>query len=210
MAGVLKWDASGKHWTTFAYNANYKKNSMCTVSTERPGGAEAICGRPLGLQFYAKTGDLYIADAYLGLMKVGPGGGETTVLATEVDGVPFNFVNGVDVDQVTGDVYFTDSSTTYTREHNTMILINRDTTGRLLKYDARRRRVAVLEAGLPYPNGVAVSADRTHVVVAHIGPCQAFRYWLKGPKAGRCELFANLPGYADNIRRDASRGYGLH
>nr|CAB3501771.1 unnamed protein product [Digitaria exilis] len=138
---------------------------MCTASTERSGGAEAICGRPLGLQFHARTGDLYIADAYLGLMKVGPGGGKATVLATEADGVPFNFVNGIDVDQVTGDIYFTDSSTTYTREHNTMILINRDTTGRLLKY------------------------------------------WLKGPKVGHYELFVNLPGYADNIRRDASRGY---
>jgi hypothetical protein len=35
--------------------------------------------------------DLYIADAYLGLMKVGPGGGEAQVLATHADddGVPF-------------------------------------------------------------------------------------------------------------------------
>ncbi|KAF8718107.1 hypothetical protein HU200_025591 [Digitaria exilis] len=115
------------------------------------------------------------ADAYLGLMKVGPGGGKTTVLATEADGVSFNFVNGIDVDQ-----------------RNNMILINRDTTGRLLKYDTRRRRVTVLRAGLPYPNGVAVSADRTHVV---------------GPKVGHYELFVDLPGYADNIRRDASRGY---
>ncbi|KAF8776124.1 hypothetical protein HU200_003810 [Digitaria exilis] len=189
---VLKYDASSRRWATFAYNINYEKNPMCN-------GAEAICGRPLGLQFHARTGDLYIADAYLGLMKVGPGGGEATVLASEADGVPFNFVNGVDVDQVTGDVYFTDSSTTYTREHNTMILINRDTTGRLLKYDVRRRSVTVLRSGLPYPNGVAVSADRTHVV--------AFRYWLKGPKAGHYEFFADLPGYADNIRRDAMGGY---
>ncbi|CAO1940899.1 unnamed protein product [Urochloa humidicola] len=60
-------------------------------------------------------------------------------------------------------------------------------------------------AGLPYPNGVALSADRTHVVVAHTGPCQAFRYWLRGPKIGSYELFVDLPGYADNVRRD--RGY---
>ncbi|CAL4959496.1 unnamed protein product [Urochloa decumbens] len=134
--------------------------------------------------FHARTGDLYIADAYLGLMKVGPGGGEATVLVAEADdGVPFAFVNGVDVDQATGDVYFTDSSTTYTRAHNTEILLHRDSSGRLL------------------------SADRSHVVVAHTGPCQAFRYWLKGPKAGSYELFADLPGYADNVRRDAKGGY---
>ncbi|OEL20009.1 Protein STRICTOSIDINE SYNTHASE-LIKE 10 [Dichanthelium oligosanthes] len=205
---VLKWDAKAKRWTTFAYSARYKNTPMCTDSTERPDEhAESVCGRPLGLQFYANTGDLYFADAYQGLMKVGPDGGEAKVLATGADGVPFSFVNGVDVDKATGDVYFTDSSTTVTRWRNTEIMINRDATGRLLKYDARAKRVVVLRSGLPYPNGVALSADRTHVVVAHTGPCQAFRYWLKGPKAGRYELLADLPGYADNVRCDARGGY---
>jgi len=51
----------------------------------------------------------------MGLMRVGPNGGEATVLATEAGGAPLRFTNGVDIDQVTGDVYFTDSSTTYTR-----------------------------------------------------------------------------------------------
>ncbi|CAL4952763.1 unnamed protein product [Urochloa decumbens] len=205
---VLKWDATAQHWTTFAYSSNYKNTPMCTASTLRSDDAESVCGRPLGLQFHARTGDLYIADSYLGLMKVGPGGGEATVLAAEADdGVPFTFVNGVDVDQATGDVYFTDSSTTYTRAHNTEILLHRDSTGRLLRYDARSGKAIVLKSGLPYPNGVALSADRSYVVVAHTGPCQAFRYWLKGPKAGSYELFANLPGYADNVRRDTKGGY---
>ncbi|CAL5333810.1 unnamed protein product [Camellia sinensis] len=34
-----------------------------------------VCGRPLGLRFDKKTGDLYIADAYFGLQVVGPNGG---------------------------------------------------------------------------------------------------------------------------------------
>ncbi|CAL4899730.1 unnamed protein product [Urochloa decumbens] len=206
---ILKWDGIAQKWTTFAYNGNYKNNPMCRSSSPRSVDAESVCGRPLGLQFHARTGDLYIADAYLGLMKVGPGGGEATVLAADAGdgGKPFTFVNGIDVDQATGDVYFTDSSTVYTRAHNSDILYNRDSTGRLLKYDARSGQVTVLMAGLPYPNGVALSLDRTHVVVAHTGPCQAFRYWLKGPKVGSYELFSDLPGYADNVRRDARGGY---
>ncbi|XP_004974394.1 protein STRICTOSIDINE SYNTHASE-LIKE 10 [Setaria italica] len=204
---VLRWDGDANGWTTFAYNANYKNNPICMEPARRPEDTESICGRPLGLQFHAKTGDLYIADAYLGLMKVGPDGGEAEVLAVEAGGVPFNFTNGIDVDQATGDVYFTDSSTTYTPARNTQIMIHRDTTGRLLRYDARAKRVAVLKAGLPYPNGVALSADQTHVVVAHTGPCQAFRYWIRGAKAGRYELLADLPGYADNVRRDTKGGY---
>ncbi|KAJ1297149.1 hypothetical protein BS78_01G355900 [Paspalum vaginatum] len=204
---VLKWGGSGLGWTTFAHSANYRKIPLCTASVVPAEATESICGRPLGLQFYAKTGDLYIADAYLGLMKVGPEGGEAEVLATQADGAPFRFVNGLDVDQATGDVYFTDSSATYPRRFNTEIMMNADATGRLLRYDARTKQVTVLKDGLPYPNGVAVSADRTHVVVAHTVPSQAFRYWLKGPKAGQYDLFADLPGYPDNVRRDARGGY---
>ena len=85
--------------------------------------------------------------------------------------------------------------------------MNADATGRLLRYDARTKQVTVLRAGLPYPNGVAMSADRTQVVVAHTVPAQAFRYWLRGAKAGQYELLADLPGYPDNVRRDARGGY---
>ncbi|KAL6616468.1 hypothetical protein ACP70R_038738 [Stipagrostis hirtigluma subsp. patula] len=204
---VLKWGGSAVGWTTFAYNANYRKIPLCTANVAPSEETESMCGRPLGLQFHAKTGDLYIADAYLGLMRVGPDGGEAEVLATAADGVPFHFVNGLDVDQATGDVYFTDSSTTYPRRFNTEIMMNADATGRLLKYDARTKGVTVLKAGLPYPNGVAVSRDGAHVVVAHTVPCQAFRYWISGAKAGQYELLADLPGYPDNVRRDGKGGY---
>jgi sugar lactone lactonase YvrE len=204
---VLKWDARAGVWTTFAYSANYMQLPLCHRAGAG-GKNETVCGRPLGLQFHALTGDLYIADAYLGLMKVGPRGGVAKVLATKADddGVPFTFVNGLDVDQATGDVYFTDSSRTYQRRDAVQIMYHRDATGRLLKYDARRRRVTVLRSGLPYPNGVAVSGDRAHVVVAHTWPSQVFRYRIGGDKAGRYELLADLPGYPDNLRRDGTAG----
>ncbi|KAF7006384.1 hypothetical protein CFC21_021432 [Triticum aestivum] len=204
---VLKWGGSAVGWTTFAYHANYRKFPMCTVPVAPSEETESLCGRPLGLAFHRKSGDLYIADAYKGLMRVGPDGGEAEVLATSAGGVRFNFVNGIDIDQVTGDVYFTDSSVTYPRRFNTEIMMNADATGRLLKYDARTKQVTVLKDGLPYANGVAVSHDRTYVVVAHTVPCQAHRYYLQGPKAGHYELLADLPGYPDNVRRDGKGGY---
>lgn len=75
---------------------------------------EHICGRPLGLRFDKRTGELYIADAYFGLMKVGPEGGVATSLTTEAEGVPMKFANDLDIDD-DGNVYFTDSSTVYQR-----------------------------------------------------------------------------------------------
>ena len=143
----------------------------------------------------------------MGLMRVGPNGGEATVLATEAGGTPLRFTNGVDIDQVTGDVYFTDSSKTYTRAQHQMVTTTGDSTGRIMKYDPRTNQVTVLQSGVTYPNGIAISADRTHLIVALTGPCKLMRYWIRGPKANTSEPFADLPGYPDNVRPDGKGGY---
>ncbi|CAN6203230.1 unnamed protein product [Urochloa humidicola] len=203
---VLKYDGKGG-WATFAYSPSYTKNKCDEFSEIPPEVRESSCGRPLGLRFHVNSGDLYIADAYMGLMRVGPNGGEATVLATKAGGKPLRFTNGVDIDQVTGDVYFTDSSAKYTRAKNREVTKTGDSTGRVLKYDPRTSQVIVLQSGLMYPNGVAISADRTHIVVALTGPCKLMRYWIRGPKANTFEPFADLPGYPDNVRPDGKGGY---
>lgn len=76
---------------------------------------EQTCGRPLGLKFDYATCDLYIADAYYGLLKVGEGGGVAKQLVISGGGVTIGFANGLDIDSSTGEVYFTDSSLVYKR-----------------------------------------------------------------------------------------------
>lgn len=76
---------------------------------------EPWCGRPLGIKFNPVTCDLYIADAYFGLMKVGPNGGPAQLLASSAEGIPFRFTNALDIDPTTGVVYFTDSSMYFQR-----------------------------------------------------------------------------------------------
>ncbi|CAO2176553.1 unnamed protein product [Urochloa humidicola] len=207
---VLKYGGDeGMDWTTFAYSPSYSKN-VCSAPppSELPQIArESSCGRPLGLRFHNNSGDLYIADAYMGLMRVGPKGGEATVLVTEAGGVPLRFTNGVDIDQVTGDVYFTDSSTTYTRAEHEMVTKERDSTGRIMKYNPQTNKVTVLRSSVTYPNGIAISADRSHLIVALTGPCKLMRHWIQGPNAGTAELFTDLPGYPDNVRPDGNGGY---
>ncbi|KAI4984600.1 hypothetical protein ZWY2020_017230 [Hordeum vulgare] len=204
---VLRWNGDALGWSTYTYNPDYSSEA-CTASVFRPETAtESHCGRPLGLRFHLKSGYLYIADAYKGLMRVAPGGGEATVLVTEVDGAPLRFTNGVDVDQVTGEVYFTDSSTNFNRSQHEMVTRTGDSTGRLMRYDPRTGKAVVLQAGITYPNGLAISADRTHLIISSTGPCKLLRYWIKGSKAGTMELFADLPGYPDNVRPDKKGGY---
>ena len=99
---------------------DYRNRELCDGSTDP--NKEPICGRPLGLKFDNKTCNLYIADAYFGLLMVGQSGGvaETLANSTSSDDPPFKFVNGLDVDDQTGVVYFSDSSTVYQLRYSSL------------------------------------------------------------------------------------------
>ena len=83
-------------------------------TTYKQWKVEPQCGRPLGLRFDKPTGNLYIADAYYGLLFVGPGGGIATPLSTHVEGKPILFANDLDIHN-NGSIFFTDTSKKYVR-----------------------------------------------------------------------------------------------
>ena len=84
---------------------------MCDGTTNPDLGP--VCGRPFGLGFHYSSNQLYVCDAYFGLMVLGSGGGLATPLSNATDGEPYRFCNGLDVHQLSGNVFFTDSSTVY-------------------------------------------------------------------------------------------------
>ena len=71
------------------------------------------CGSPLGLSFEKKTGDLYICDGYLGVMKVGPEGGLAELVVDQAEGRKVMFANQMDIDEEEDVFYFNDSSDKY-------------------------------------------------------------------------------------------------
>ncbi|KAL0741478.1 hypothetical protein Bca4012_082991 [Brassica carinata] len=72
------------------------------------------CGRPAGIALNEKTGDLYIADAKLGLLVVPHAFGMARKVANSVDGKPLMHLSDLDVDLTTGVVYFTFFSSRFT------------------------------------------------------------------------------------------------
>nr|KJB35496.1 hypothetical protein B456_006G117500 [Gossypium raimondii] len=159
---VLLWD--GQNWKDFAYTSS-NRSEICNPkpSPQSYLPNEHICGRPLGLRFDKNTGDLYIADAYLGLFKVGPEGGLATPLVTEVDGVPLRFTNDLDIDDE-GNIYFTDSSSKFQRRNFMQLVFSSENSGRLLKYNLYTKETAVLVRNLQFPNGVSLSKDGSFLV----------------------------------------------
>ncbi|CAN1186243.1 Protein STRICTOSIDINE SYNTHASE-LIKE 10 [Linum perenne] len=100
---ILKWNPGRQtQWIEFAV-APYRDRAACDGKSDP--SLEPKCGRPLGLKFNPKTCDLYIADAYFGLMATGPDGGlAVKLVSSSSDGVPFKFTNGLDVDPVTDNI----------------------------------------------------------------------------------------------------------
>ncbi|KAL3514058.1 hypothetical protein ACH5RR_026775 [Cinchona calisaya] len=163
---------------------------------------ESRCGRPLGLSFNQKTGAFYIADSYMGLLVVGPKDGLAKVLATQAQGFPFGFTNDVVVDQRSGMVYFTDSSTRFQRRDFAYVTLTHDNSGRLLKFDPNNDQVTVLLNNLMFANGVASSKNGDFLLVTETTNGRVLKFWLESSKVGKFEVFAQLPGRPDNIKRN--------
>lgn len=154
-------------------------------------------GRPLGLDF-ASNGDLIVADAVKGLVRVKPGGG-WEVIADSADGVPIGFADDVDVSS--DDIaYYSDASVRYGVHEVMQDVMESRPNGRLLATDLASGDTRVLLPQLHFANGVALGPDEAYLLINETTRYRVMRYWLKGAKRGQLEVFIeNLPGFPDNI-----------
>lgn len=160
----------------------------------------ATGGRPLGMDFDAK-GNLIVADAYKGLLRISPQG-QTEVLATEADGLPFAFTDDLDIAS-DGRIYFSDASSKFNQPDYLLDLLEGRPYGRLLRYDPATGKTETLLKDLYFANGVALSQHEDFVLVNETYRYRITRYWLKGDKAGSHDVFIdNLPGMPDNLQGD--------
>ncbi|KAL3515781.1 hypothetical protein ACH5RR_022683 [Cinchona calisaya] len=200
---IVRWMGKDVGWETFALVTHNWTEKLCVKgkdsTTSKQWKVEQQCGRPLGLRFDKQTGNLYIADSYYGLLVVRPEGGIATPLSTEVEGKPILFANDLDIHR-NGSIFFTDTSKRYNRVNHFFILLEGDSSGRLLRYDPPTGTTHVVLEGLAFPNGVQLSKDHNFLLYTETTNCRLMKYWLEGPKSGSIELVANLPGFPDNVR----------
>ncbi|TVT99597.1 hypothetical protein EJB05_55027 [Eragrostis curvula] len=209
-SGPELWRPAERRWEEHSCSAPGLLES-CRGSQDP--AREHECGRPLGLKFNNETGELYVADAYHGLRVVGPDDKVSRPLVREWQGSrPFSFANGVEIDHETGAIYFTETSTRFQRREFLSIVISGDKTGRLLKYDPKSNHVEVLVDGLSFPNGLAISADGTYLLLAETTTGKILKYWIKTAKASTMEEVVQLSWFPDNIKWSPRGGFwvGLH
>ncbi|KAL8615676.1 hypothetical protein ACOMHN_034826 [Nucella lapillus] len=170
---------------------------------------ESVCGRPFGMRLN-KEGYLLVADAYLGIFKVNVATGDVHPLLSAQEplaGKVCKFFNDVEEGEE-GVVYLTHSSTRWDRRHHQYMILEADTTGRLLSYNPTTEEVKELIDGIAFANGLTLSSDKSHILVAETTKARILRYHIKGPQQGQTDVFAdNLPGWPNNIRRSGRGTY---
>lgn len=154
-------------------------------------------GRPLGLDF-AANGDVIVADAVRGLLRI-DGAGKLSVVADHAAGIPIGFADDVVVsrEQI---AYFSDASTRFGVHQVMDDFFEHRPNGRLLATDLRSGETKVLMPALHFANGVALGPGERYLLITETARYRVWRYWLRGERAGEAEiLIENLPGFPDNI-----------
>lgn len=171
-------------------------------------------GRPLGIE--AGPDDaLWVADAYQGLMRATAEGAEL-VLAQTDDGIPIKYANSLDF-APDGAVWLSDASTKFgaqdwggTLEASYLEILEHGRTGRIIRFDPATGTAETKLTGISFANGVAMGASGEWLLFVETGEAAVRKLWITGPRAGEVEdILTNLPGFPDNIKRDAAGGFLL-
>jgi sugar lactone lactonase YvrE len=155
-------------------------------------------GRPLG-HAGAANRDVDVADAMRGLMRIGADG-VATVLSVEAEGLPFKFVDDVDITADGSKLYFSDASSRFGFHDVMADVFEHGPNGRVLEFDVASGQTRVLMRDLHFANGVTMGPGDEYLLVNDMNKYRVLRHWLRGDKAGTTEVFIdNLPGFPDNI-----------
>jgi sugar lactone lactonase YvrE len=161
-------------------------------------------GRPLGIEFDT-AGNLYVANAYLGVQKVSSNG-NVEVLVDTYDGQAIAYADDLAV-AANGKIYFSDASSKFgvnksggSYEASLLDILEHGGHGRIFEFDPASGTTTLIVDGLNFANGVAISDDQQFLLINETGHYRVWRYWLDGPRAGQREVvIENLPGFPDNI-----------
>ena len=164
-----------------------------------------VGGRPLGIET-DHDGSLVVANAVIGLQRVGRDG-SVTVLVDRFEQQALENANNLGIGP-DGIIYFSQSSTKFTAsgfggsyEASLLDILEHGGNGNVYSFDPASGAVTRLMTNLNYANGVAVSRDGSFLLVAETSEYRILKHWLSGELQGTTEvLIDNLPAFPDNIK----------
>ena len=163
-----------------------------------------VGGRPLGLAF-DDAGNLWVANAYLGLQKITPAG-EVSLELTEIDGKPLLFADDLAI-AADGKIYLSDASTRFSSEQAGgpqeacfLDIMEHSDNGRIIEFDPQTGESSTLVDDLTFANGVAIDPSGRFLIVAETGEYRIHKISLDSTDKGQSSVILdNLPGFPDNV-----------
>jgi len=163
-----------------------------------------VGGRPLGIA-QDKQGNIWIANAFVGLQKVTQDG-IVSVELTESETIAIRYADDLAI-APNGKIYFSDASTKFgakevggTLAASLLDLMEHGLHGRIIEFDPATGSNRVIMRDLSFANGVSIDPLGQFLLVVETGEYRIWKRWLEGEKAGDQELvIENLPGFPDNI-----------
>jgi ribose transport system permease protein len=173
-----------------------------------------IGGRPLGLAFDPE-GAIVTCVAGIGLMRVTLNG-EAELLTDQTERSLFSIRDDTTIRMADdldiapdGTIYFTDATKRYDIADWGLDLLEGRPNGRLLSFDPKSRKTRTVCDNLIFPNGVCLTHDGSHLLVASTWTCSILIFDLRNLADGPRVFVRGLPGYPDNINRASDGGYWI-
>ncbi len=170
-------------------------------------------GRPLGLAFNPE-GELIVADAYLGLLKLDQQG-KAKILLNSVGGELLKYTNNLDIAD-NGIIYFSDASSKFGAQAyggsypaSLLDLMEHCACGRVFAFDPSNGVLIPLVSGLHFANGIALSHDQKSLYVSETGRYRVLKIGLQDKSLPIIEHVISLPGFPDNLTRGLDGKYWL-
>jgi ribose transport system permease protein len=171
-----------------------------------------IGGRPLGLAL-DREGRIVVCVAGRGLVRVDMNGDSelltdqtTRSFMSVQDDSSIRMADDLDI-APDGIIYFTDATKRYDIENWGLDLLEGRPNGRLLSFDPKSGNTRTICDNLVFPNGVCLTHDGRHLLVASTWASSILIFDLANLAAGPRIFVQGLPGYPDNINRASDGGY---
>lgn len=159
------------------------KDSITRFTLDGKNEVWAVTGAPNGHKILADGTHLVCDASHHAVLHLSADGKMLDPASKECDGKPLRGPNDLTLDTPNGGFYFSDPGGSDLK----------DKIG-TVHYVDKAGKTHLIDSGLAFPNGIALSADGKTLFLAESQTNQIHTYDVTGPgKVGKRKLFANLP-----------------
>ena len=141
-----------------------------------PGSQEPLCHRPLGLEIDPSDPNLlYIAESCRGIYQYNLQTKEMKLLVNS-SSISSEFLKPVFINDLVvmrnGSIFFTDTSSRFSRHNSLKEFYDGRPTGKLFHYNPKEDSINIVLSGLSFANGIHLSDKEEFLLLSETSACR--------------------------------------